>query len=485
MVGSTFGLMNLTDFAFFAGLLILSVLYRYIPKRKFSQITKGVMSGIVVCVFMFSQYLNSHVVKAWNPEVYGDLNLWEVTVKRIDEDLCSNSSDLQANGPLIHSVRAAADLKRVMSVRRELTEFDRNRVERFIADSPDFEELPDSLIQANRAKNVILVVVESLNALALNDSLRGLPVAPVLRGLIESEGTLSALNVVSQVREGGSGDGHLMINTGLHPLEHYSTSLILGSTNWYPGLPKILATHDSQALFADDGSIWNQIDSFRNFGFSRVLTSDSIPGDLANSMGKDGAMFNCASKITKELRRPFFMELVTMSMHMPFNDSYIPDSQLALLSRDELSSADIRSKYLAMVNYFDTELGAFISRLKDEGLFENTVIIIVSDHSVRMNFEEKGDLPPMAFIAVNCGVTMSIQQIVGEIDVYSTILNLFGLTGPQGWHGVGRSIIDPQLKAAYGPAGTVIGDADSLEARRLKDAFEISDLILRTDYFAQ
>lgn len=484
LLHSTLGLMHATDFLFIVTLVILTVSYRWVSIEKLSIKSKSVILGLAICAFGLSQYLNSHVVKAWRTENVHHMSLWEATIERLGNSIESNVFDLKGNGPLCHVLKTTCEAGRILSIRKNLTETDRRYIESFIGRMPDFQMLPDSLVEANRAKNIILVLVESLNSHAVNDSLAGKPVAPVLRRLIEVEGSISALNVVTQIRQGCSGDGQLLVNTGLHPLSQMSASLLFGSSNELPGLPKLLVNHDSRAVFADDGRVWNQRATFRSFGFRNVITSDSIPEEFWNYNGKDGALFNYASELIGNLVQPFFLELVTISMHVPFNDVSIPDSKLMLLSREELNSADVRTKYLAMVNYFDSELGAFIERLKSSGLYDDTILIIVSDHSHFLSLEGEGDNPQMALIIANCGVSMNVERVIGKVDVYPTILNLLGLSGPEGWKGAGRSILDPQLNSAYTPSG-IVGLADSEEEERLRAAVDVSELILRTNYFAK
>ena len=73
----------------------------------------------------------------------------------------------------------------------------------------------------------------------------------------------------------------------------------------------------------------------------------------------------------------------------------------------------------------------------------------------------------MALIIANCGITAKIDRTVGQVDIFPTILNLTGNVGPKNYRGAGTSILSPELTA-----------------RRLQEAQTVSELILRTDYFA-
>lgn len=62
-----------------------------------------------------------------------------------------------------------------------------------------------------------------------------------MNALVNAENTVSALNIVPQVKEGCSNDGQLLTNTGLLPLDKGVSSMLFGDRNIYPSLPRILA----------------------------------------------------------------------------------------------------------------------------------------------------------------------------------------------------------------------------------------------------
>lgn len=72
------------------------------------------------------------------------------------------------------------------------------------------------------------------------------------------------------------------------------------------------------------------------------------------------------------------------------------------------------------------------------------------------------------------------------MDIYPTLLDLAGLWD-YGWKGVGQSILDPEFPgAAYNFHKGLSGATNSLDeetAGHLRDSYDISDLIISTDYF--
>ncbi|MDE6394483.1 MAG: sulfatase-like hydrolase/transferase, partial [Duncaniella sp.] len=246
---------------------------------------------------------------------------------------------------------------------------------------------------------------------------------------------------------------------------------------------------DNVVIFGDNAESWNERATFSSYGFDTIHSVSDFPS-LADAEGGDGALFSYASGIIPRLSRPFFLELLTVSMHVPFSDTRIPASALNRHILDSPTLPPVERDYLAMVSYFDSQLGIFLDRLHRDGILDDTMILIMSDHSQDMSANSSAETAPvrMTMMAVNCGITATIHRTVGQIDLYPTILNLTGSTGPKGWRGAGHSALSPAINAAYThdrglindhPADTLLTAdtlhrADTLPTARIIQAPEIS-----------
>ena len=89
------------------------------------------------------------------------------------------------------------------------------------------------------------------------------------------------------------------------------------------------------------------------------------------------------------------------------------------------------------------------------------------------------------FLVLNSPVTMRYEGVLGQVDMYPTLLDLLGLRSYH-WHGMGRSILDlGKLPYAISPTMDIIG-TDSIpeaELRHAREIYSISDLIICSDYF--
>ncbi len=105
--------------------------------------------------------------------------------------------------------------------------------------------------------------------------------------------------------------------------------------------------------------------------------------------------------------------------------------------------------YLACCNSVDTNFGKLIQTLKDEGLYDNTIIIYTSDHGCHFrtrNFEYKRSCHENSIkvpLVITGGAFTGggrISDLVSLIDLPATILDLAGAEIPE--HFMGKSLTD-------------------------------------------
>nr|MCX3330923.1 sulfatase-like hydrolase/transferase [Bacillus pacificus] len=81
-----------------------------------------------------------------------------------------------------------------------------------------------------------------------------------------------------------------------------------------------------------------------------------------------------ASKL-KNLPQPYYSNFITLTNHFPFE---IDDKDKLIDEYD--SSSDLLNRYVTTVRYEDEALKHFISKLKKEGQYENSMIVFMGDH---------------------------------------------------------------------------------------------------------
>ena len=322
----------------------------------------------------------------------------------------------------------------------------------------------------NRSKNLIFIIVESLNADIVGKKYAGRSVTPLLDSLLRMPGTVPPLNIKAQIGAGGSSDGQLIYNTGLLPVYHGCTAQLYASSSTFPSLAKTLGKKAAREYIVEEGRVWFHTATSKAYGYDRLNDAarlDSLgiePADL----GGDRAVFTMALTELPALPQPFLAEIVTLSMHFPYEDPGVPRQEwIEALTGIGTSERN----YLQMTSYFDRELGRFLRGLKEKGLYDNSVIVIASDHDQLYrdvtDVASSQNVSPIVFMALNTGMTERIVRPAWQMDVYPTVLDLMGYDG-DGYRGIGHSLM---------AAG---GETDSVS---VEDCRRASDLIIRSDFF--
>jgi phosphoglycerol transferase MdoB-like AlkP superfamily enzyme len=136
-----------------------------------------------------------------------------------------------------------------------------------------------------------------------------------------------------------------------------------------------------------------------------------------------------------------------------------------------------------MTYRFDYELGKFIHFLKEQGLYDNSVIVIVSDHAPHSYADQPTFSKAIPFIVLNSGIHYESNVLAGQIDVYPTILDIMGKLDDSPWPGFGHSLFRKQT----GVVGYTRSDGelfsektpiDITEQKRIKLGRELSEKIL-------
>ncbi len=325
---------------------------------------------------------------------------------------------------------------------------------------------------SNHDKNLILIIVESLNGDAIGKIVDGRSITPTLDSLRDTAECLIIDSLICQIKDGGSSDGQLMYNTGLLPLKSGAASLLFG-TNDFPGLPKILNFKESIELICEMPRVWNHTATTLAFGYDTLISLSSSNADLDKDF--DRRVFFKATKELQKLKRPFLATITTLSMHRPFKDEAVEDVT-ALVPLPEMER-----HYYNSLHYFDTHLGEFITWLRQVGIYNQSIIVIVGDHEVTFNNDK--DLSTVGCYILNGGIKGHVAYPVGQIDLYPTLLTLLGYQN-NSWKGLGSSIFEGPRPVRDRRGRLYLPKEETQDdINRCFRAWEVSDTIIRSDYF--
>lgn len=324
----------------------------------------------------------------------------------------------------------------------------------------------DNQYAVKEKQNLIVIIVESLNSWLINFKLDSIEVTPHLNQLCQENNSILALHIQPQVKSGRSSDAHFMYNTGLLPINNGAVAVRFGEAE-YPSLAKALKGYKSLSMVCDDAKYWNQETAFKSYGFTQLYDSRSMMNTSGNI--NDHILLEKAANQIKHVDFPFYAQLVTISMHYPYNTLEIPSTNI---SKSKLYTKDIRN-FLEKAHFCDKAIGKFIQELKETGIYEKSLIAIISDHNEidKNQIENRKETLPedkeIAMIILNGSQKLNYTSKMEQIDIYPTLLDLMGANNYP-WKGLGHSIFRKDSILLL-----------PLEERRSY----ISDLIITKGYF--
>lgn len=351
--------------------------------------------------------------------------------------------------------------------------------------------------------NCLIILAESLESWVLDKTVEGQEITPYLNRIIRDSSVIYAPHVVSQVKGGRSIDAQLLINTGLLPINSGAYSIKFPES-YYPSLVKAFKEKHKDAeaysLTVDKPMVWNQYVITPAMGYDSLVSKNGFikeePVGSRRQVGDRAFLRQCLQKMqNNEVWNESgntITQCITYSGHNPF---LLPDSLKKIFFSPEIP--EVLTNYMTMANYTDQALGEFIEQLRADSRFDNTLIMIMGDHealgTVRKDLCDDpigkqivSDKSFVPLIILNTPFSLYYGKVMGQVDVYPTLFDLLGLND-YWWKGMGESMftadkpnfeIDPQLNIVGDTTG--VSEEDIYQAKK---AWEISDMIIRYDYW--
>lgn len=304
------------------------------------------------------------------------------------------------------------------------------------------------LFGAAKGKNLILIQVESLQNIMINATYNEQELTPNLNQLIKEQGSLYFDHYYQQLGSGNTSDSEFVTNNSyLGSIESYTYQLY--KDNYFKGLPSMLKEqgYHTAVFHGFNKKFWNREAIYPNLGFDTFINSDVFKNDNLIGIGggnivgiSDAAFFEQSIEILKTMQQPFYSFLITLSSHHPFK---LPEelSGVALMKEDQ---GTLFGDYINSVHYADQSLGLFLKQLKENGLYENSVIALYGDHFGLPPTDEDVKTQVSKFLGYDykLNTAMNIPLIIhlpgsevnetrslaaGQVDFLPTISYLLGL----------------------------------------------------------
>ncbi len=302
------------------------------------------------------------------------------------------------------------------------------------------------LTGAAKGKNLIIIQMESFQNFLINLSIDGQVITPNMNELAGSSYYFPRF--YQQVGQGNTSDAEFIVNTSFYvPPDGPATQMY--APKELPSLPKLLQAqgYNTATFHTNEVDFWNRGELYNALGFDRYYDKTYF--------GEEDTVFYGASdevlyeKTSAELARmdqrdqPFYSHVISMSAHNPFT---IPEYKYKM-TLPERFEGTLVGDYIRAQNYADYALGLFIDELKQNGVWDNSLIVLYGDHRGLPIFSLKEDdqvllqeilgheysereLINIPLIISATGVTTPsvMEQLGGQVDILPTVSNLLGVS---------------------------------------------------------
>lgn len=360
--------------------------------------------------------------------------------------------------------------------------------------------VPDSV---KRPDNLVVIFCESLESWPIGAQVEGKELTPNLnKALRDTATTWYAPRVLSQVGNGRSIDGQLLMLAGMYPMRDFVYSMKFADNQYYT-LPMAMKEHGASTylLSGDKPSTWNQGLVARSFGIDHTEMHDSW--DNSERIGSpkrlsDNSLFiQSAAKMQRGDVWPegekAYVQIVTYTGHNPFR---IPD-EFKTINLGKGFPERLRD-YMTAVHYTDQALGRFLDYLRSRSDWPRTMVAIVGDHEALASWRRSMRSDPagsklvategyVPLIILNAPVAGRRGSVMGQVDVYTTLLDQLGID--YSWRGMGFSALAPDSpRFAVDYQGRVVGDTSHAPAGLVEHVDRgrtVSDLMIKYDMMAR
>lgn len=302
----------------------------------------------------------------------------------------------------------------------------------------------EELFGKYKGRNVIAVSLESLQNFVINNQMDGHEITPFLNSLTKDPDTYYFSNFYHQTGLGKTSDSEFIVENSLFGLGRGAVFFTHGG-NTYNSMAERLGENGyyTSVMHPNNKSFWNRDMMYQSLKIDKYYDIDSYTveeGQAVNWGMKDIPFFEQSAAHMAKMPQPFYSRLITLTNHYPFTldeeDKMIPEYT---------SNSGTLNRYFQTVRYMDEALKNFFQDLKDQGVYENSIIVMYGDHygisenhnKAMAQYLGKEELTPYdnamlqevpLFIHIpGSGEGQEMTEVAGQVDIRPTILHLLGI----------------------------------------------------------
>ena len=285
-------------------------------------------------------------------------------------------------------------------------------------------------------KNVIIIQVESLGGFVINQKVNNKEVTPNLNALAKNSQFFPDDRFI--IGAGHTSDTDFVTNTSYFPLSDAAAFVRYGQDN-FTSLPKTLVAN-GYSTFAYHGynrNFWNRNVAFESLGYQKFYAADNFPNNVKINLGlNDGDFLSSTADYIKKQPKPSLSYAITLSSHVPFEITNLTKD----LGINPANYPDQVGGYLEDINYTDRMIGKFFDKLKADGLYDDTLIVVYGDHTPvlpsftagTMNYDpttvQEEEVPLIFKLPTSSNISAKTYPRQGShLDITPTIIDLLGI----------------------------------------------------------
>ncbi|MEK5487441.1 LTA synthase family protein [Lysinibacillus sp. FSL M8-0355] len=331
----------------------------------------------------------------------------------------------------------------------------KSSAQRALADGSELVEV-NNYVRSNQAavnpemfgkykgRNLIVVSMESLQNFVINNDMNGHETTPFLNSLTKDKDTYYFSNFYHQTGLGKTSDSEFIVENSLFGLGRGAVFFTHGG-NTYNSMAERLGENGyfTNVMHPNNKSFWNRDIMYQSLKINKFYDIDSYTveeGQAVNWGMKDTPFLEQSAALMKDMPQPFYSRLITLTNHYPFTldpeDIMIPEYD---------SNSGTLNRYFQTVRYMDEALKDFFQELKDQGVYDNSIIVMYGDHygisenhnKAMAQYLGKEQITPMdnallqevpLFIHIpGSDDGKEMKEISGQMDLRPTILHLLGV----------------------------------------------------------
>ena len=211
----------------------------------------------------------------------------------------------------------------------------------------------DTTLNTSTKTKLLICIIESLNSFVITSEFM-----PNTFSFINNNNILYCDKIISQAKAGTSGDGQMIIQTGLLPINQGAACMSFPQNKY----PSISSHYKAAGLFPHNLGIWNQ----RLMSIEYKIDTNYVLND------NDRALFQKTISLAKEYDN---VMMLTAGTHIPCT-KYADSSDLQLPD----TIANLLTNYIKCANFADQGLKILFDSISQNEKLKSFTIVITGDH---------------------------------------------------------------------------------------------------------